>query len=165
VLLTGAVAAPRGSLEQFEFSNLRADMALTSAGLTFKKLSVQTLNCVLRSDGYWATADEYPRQLQLSSQVEAIEVGGLLAQWIPQLKDRVTGQLNGNAQFEAAGTDSASIKNKLKGFGETAVRRGVIKNFNLVGQLLRRGDATGSDSSSPRLAPSFAGLINRSDTP
>ena len=165
VLLTGAVAAPRGSLEQFEFSNLRADMALTSAGLTFKKLSVQTLNGVLRSDGYWAAPDEHARQLQLSSQVEAIEVGGLLAQWIPQLKDRITGQLNGNAQFEAAGADSASIKDKLKGSGETAIRRGVIRNFNLVGQLLRRGDATGSDSSSSRLPPSFGGLINRSDTP
>ena len=91
---------------------------------------------------------------------------GLIANVIPQLKDRIDGQINGRAQFDAASADGASMKDALTGSGETLIRRGVIKNFNLVGQLLRKGNATtGSDASASRLPPSFAGLISRPDTP
>jgi len=166
VVLTGSVTSTQGSLQQFDFLNLRADVVLSATGLTFKNLSLQTLDGMLRSEGYWASADQRSRQFQISSQFDAIEMRGLLAQWIPQLKDRIDGQLNGRAQFDAASADGASMKDALTGSGETLIRRGVIKNFNLVGQLLRKGNATtGSDASASRLPPSFAGLISRPDTP
>jgi uncharacterized protein involved in outer membrane biogenesis len=164
--LTGAVTASRANLQPFDLLNLRADVALSPAGLTFKNLTAQTLNGALRSDGYWASPDEHSRQFQIHSQFDAIQVRNLLAQWLPQLKDRVDGQLTGRAQFDAAATDGASLKNALKGSGETLVRRGVIKKFNLIGQLLRRGDAANlSTGAAARLPPGFAGLVGRADTP
>jgi uncharacterized protein involved in outer membrane biogenesis len=163
--LTGSVTSPEGSLQQFGFGNLRCDVALSSAGLTFKNLALQTLNGTFRSDGNWASAAESSR-LQMSSQVDALDLRGLIAQWIPQLKDRIEGQLNGSAQFDAAATNGAGMMSVLKGSGEASIRRGVIRDFNLVSHLLLRGSGSSvSAASTSRLPPGFAGLVKRPDTP
>lgn len=163
---SGAVVAAQAQLQPFDFVNLRADVALSPAGLTFKNLTAQTWSGALRADGYWASADEHSRQFQVDSQFDAIQVRGLLAQWLPQIKDRIEGQLTGRARFDASAADGTSLRDAIKGSGETLVRRGVIKNFNLIGQLLRRGDATNpSPDAASRLSAGFAGVVNRADTP
>jgi uncharacterized protein involved in outer membrane biogenesis len=166
LLFSGLVTSRQGSLQQFEFGNLRSDVALSMDGLTFKNLSVQTLNGTLRSDGYWASAGENSRRFRMSSQVDALDLRGLIAQWIPRLKDRIEGQISGTAQFDATATDGAVMKNVLKGSGEALIRQGVIRDFNLVSHLLLRGSGTSlSDASTSRLSPGFAGLVKRPDTP
>ena len=163
---TGSVTSRQGSLQQFEFDNLRSDVALSAAGLTFKNLTLQIFNGTLRSDGYWGFAGENSRRLQTSSQVDALDMGRLIAQWVPQLKDRVEGQLIGKARFDAIATDGASMKDGLKGSGEALVRRGVIRDFNLLSHLLLRGSGTSvSAASTSRLSPGFAALLKRPDTP
>ncbi len=163
--LTGSVTSPEGTLQQFGFGNLRCDVALSAAGLTFKNLSLQTLNGTFRSDGNWASAVESSR-LQMSSQVDALDLRGLIAPWIPQVKDHIEGQLNGSAQFDAAATNGASLMSVLKGSGEASIRRGVIRDFNLVSHLLLRGSGSSvSAASTSRLPPGFAGLVKRPDTP
>ncbi|HEV8724598.1 MAG TPA: AsmA-like C-terminal region-containing protein [Candidatus Binatia bacterium] len=164
--LTGSVTSPEGALQQFGFGNLRCDVALSAAGLTFKNLALQTLNGTFRSDGNWASAGESSRRLQMSSQVDALDLRALIAQWMPQLKDRIEGQLNGSAQFDAAATNGAGMMSVLKGSGEASIRRGVIRDFNLVSHLLLRGSGSSvSAVSTSRLPPGFAGLVKRPDTP
>jgi uncharacterized protein involved in outer membrane biogenesis len=164
--LAGSMASQQGRLEQFGFANLRSDVALSAAGLTFKNLSLQTLNGTFRSDGHWASGGENSRQLQMSSQVGALDMRALIAQWIPQLKDRIEGQLDGRAQFDATSTHGAGMKDVLKGSGEALIRSGVIRDFNLVSHLLLRGSGTSvSAASTARLPPGFAALVNRPDTP
>jgi uncharacterized protein involved in outer membrane biogenesis len=164
--LIGAVTSRHGSLQQLEFDNLRSDVELSAGGLTFKNLSLQILNGTLRSDGYWASAGENSGQLQMSSQVDNLDMGGLIGQWIPYLKDRVEGQLIGSAQFDAATTNGGGMKDLLKGSGEALIHRGVIRDFNLVSHLLLRGSGTSvSAASTSRLPPGFAGLVKRPDTP
>jgi hypothetical protein len=166
LVLTGSVTSPEGSLQQFGFGNLRCDVALSGAGLTFKNLALQTLNGTFRSDGNWASAGESSRRLQMSSQVDALDLRGLIAQWIPQVKDRIEGQLDGSAQFDAAATNGAGMMSVLKGSGEASIRRGVIRDFNLVSHLLLRGSGSSvSAASTSRLPPGFAGLVKRPDTP
>src|SRR4029453_5629374 len=98
--------------------------------------------------------------------VDALDMGRLIAQWVPQLKDRVEGQLIGKARFDAIATDGASMKDGLKGSGEALVRRGVIRDFNLLSHLLLRGSGTSvSAASTSRLSPGFAALLKRPDTP
>jgi hypothetical protein len=156
----------QGSLQQFEFDNLRSEVALSAAGLTFKNLTLQIFNGTLRSDGYWAFAGENSRRLQTSSQVDAIDMGRLIARWVPQLKDRIEGQFIGNAHFDATATDGVGMKDALKGSGEALIRRGVIRDFNLVSHLLLRGSGTSvSAASTSRLSPGFAALVKRPDTP
>ena len=165
VVLTGSVASQQGSLFQFGFRDLRADVVLTAAGFTFKNLSAQVLNGRLRSDGFWAGGGEQPQQIEFSSQIEAMEMRALLAQLFPPLVGKFDGQLQGRAHFDAAPTDGIGVKEALKGNGEASVRQGVIKDFNLLSQLLLRGSGAGvSAEAASRLPPGFAGLIDRRDT-
>ena len=165
VVLTGSVAARQGSLFQFGFRDLRADVVLTAAGLTFKNLSAHVLNGRLRSDGYWAGGGEQPLQIEFSSQIEAVEMRALIAQLFPPLVGRFDGQLQGRAHFDAAPTDGIGVKEALTGTGEASVQQGVIKDFNLLSQLLLRGSgASVSAETASRLPSGFAGLIDRRDT-
>ena len=164
-ICSGSVTAPQGSLSQFGFRDLRADVVLTAASLTFKNLSVQMLNGRLRSDGYWAAANQRAQQLEFSPQFDGLEIRALITQLMPSLASRFEGQLRGRARFDAAASDGSSLKDALKGSGEASVTRGVIKDFNLVSELLLRGSGvTISESSVSRLPPGFAGLVGRRDT-
>ena len=81
------------------------------------------------------------------------------------MQERVQGQLGGRGQFVLTSPNGASGQNALKGSGEATVQNGVIKDFNLVSQLLLRGSgATVSAESTARLPPGFAKLLTRSDT-
>ena len=164
--LTGSLAAPQGDLNQWPLRDLRADIALAPAGLTFKNFRAQTLNGVVRADGFWPASGETTRQLQLSTQIDAVDARALLAQWFPPLRDRLEGQLNGQGQFEVDGNDAISIRDGLKGSGDASLQRGAIKNFNLVRQLLMKGSGSGvSAAAISRVPPGFAALFDRRDTP
>src|SRR6266550_1288672 len=164
-VLIGSVGAPQASLYQVGLRNLRADITLTAMGLTFKNLSAQVLNGVLRSDGYWASVGGHSRQLEFYSKVDAVQMRPLITQLLPPLQGRLEGQLSGHAQLDAAAADGASIKDVLKGSGEASVQQGVIKDFNLVTQLLLGGSgASGPSTSTARLPTVFADLIERPDT-
>jgi uncharacterized protein involved in outer membrane biogenesis len=166
LLVTGLVTSRQGSLQHFQFGNLRAAVALSTGGLTFRNLSVETLNGTLRSDGYWVSAGESSHRLQISSQADALDMHALMAHWLPQLKDRIEGQLIGTAQLDATTINGAGMKNGLNGSGEALIRRGVIRDFNLVSQLLLRGSgASVSSAATYRLSPAFTDLVQRPDTP
>ena len=163
--ITGSVTSRQGSLQQFEFDNLRSDVTLSTAGLTFKNLTLKIFNGTLRSDGHWAFAGENSRRLQTSSQVDAVDMGRLIAQWVPQLKERVEGQLLGKARFDAIATDGAGMKDGLKGSGDALIHRGIIRDFNLLSHLLLGGSGTSvSAASASRLSPGLAALVKRADT-
>ena len=165
-VLTGSLAAPQANLNGFPLRDLRSDIALAPAGLTFKNLRAQMLDGTLRSDGFWPANGEQTRELQLFSQIDAVDVRALLAQLFPPFRDRLEGRLNGQAHFHVNGARAVNAKETLKGTGEASVQHGVIKNFNLISQLLM----TGSGSAVPaaamsRVPPAFVALFNRPDTP
>ena len=165
-VLTGSLAAPQGDLNDWPLRDLRADIALAPAGLTFKNLRARILKGLLRSDGFWPATGEQERQLQFSSQIEGIDMGALLAQIFPPLKDRIEGQLNGQGQFAIDDLEGSSAKGGLKGSGAASLQRGTIKNFNLVSQLLMKGSGSAvSAAAMSRVPPGFATLFNRPDTP
>jgi autotransporter translocation and assembly factor TamB len=165
-VLTGSLAAPEGDLNDWPLRDLRADIALAPAGLTFKNLRARILKGLLRADGFWPATGEHERQVQFSSQIEAIDMGALLAQIFPPLKDRIEGQLNGHGQFEIDDLEGPSARGGLKGSGEASLQRGTIKNFNLVRQLLMKGSGTAvSAAAMSRVPPGFAALFKRPDTP
>jgi uncharacterized protein involved in outer membrane biogenesis len=161
-VLTGSVRAPQASLYDMDIGNLRADVALTAAGLTFKNLSAQVLSGSLHSDGYWGSSAGHSQQIEFSSKVDALDMRALIARLLPLLNGKLEGRLNGHARFDAATVDGGSIKDALKGSGEASVQEGIIKDFNLVSQLLFRG--SGAVGSSARLPAGLAGLIDRPDT-
>jgi hypothetical protein len=165
LVLDGSALSPEGRIADFDFRDLRAEIIWSATGMTFKNLSLRALDGNLRADGYFASSADNSGQFELSTQADSIAMGALLTRLLPQIQDRVQGQLGGHGQFALTTTDRTDGRNALKGSGEAAVRHGIIKDFNLVSQLLLRGsDTRVSDQSTARLPPGFAKLLNRTDT-
>ncbi|HKY07467.1 MAG TPA: AsmA family protein [Candidatus Binatia bacterium] len=165
-VLVGSLAAPQASLNDWSLRDLRADIALATAGLKFRNLRAQILNGQLRSEGFWPANGAPAQNLEFSSQVNAVDVRALLTQLFPPLRDRVEGRLNGRAEFYVNGTDPAGKKRVLNGAGEALLQHGTIKDFNLISQLLLKGSGSAvSAAAMARVPPGFAALFNRPDTP
>jgi hypothetical protein len=163
-VLVGSIAAPQGVLNAWSLRDLRADIALAAAGLTFRNFQAHTLDGVISADGFWPAKGEQSR-LQFSSRIDAIDVRGLLAQWLPPFRDRLQGRLNGYAEFHANGTEGGNRKEGMRGSGEASLQRGTIKEFNLIGQLLLKGSGSAvSAAALSRVPPGFAALFNQPDT-
>ena len=162
--LTGSIASPQGDFNDLPYQDLRADVALSGTGLSFKNVWARTLNGEFRADG-WAAATDRNREWRFAAQVDGVEVRALMAQLFPPLRDRLEGQLSGQGRFQVTGARDAEAKDDLKGSGATLIRGGIIRNFNLLSQLLLRGsDASLSAALVSRLPPGFAALVNLPDT-
>jgi hypothetical protein len=165
-VLKGRVLSSEGILADILYRDLRADVTWSPAGLTFKNLSLQALDGTFRSDGHWASGVEQPLRFTLTSQVESLEMGSLLAKKFPRLRNRIEGQLDLRGRFEAAPRNGTTIAAAFQGAGETVIHHGMIRNFNLIATLiLRDSGASGPSKASARLPAPFAALVDQQDTP
>ncbi|MBM4299858.1 MAG: hypothetical protein FJ143_19105, partial [Deltaproteobacteria bacterium] len=164
--LDGAALASEGRLADIDFQKMSAEFAWSTAGLTLRNLSLRALDGNLRAEGYLASGGANSAPVELSAQVEAIAMRALLARLTPMAHDRVQGQLDGRGRFAVSSAQGAKTQSALEGSGEAMVRNGLIKDFNLISQLLLRGSgAAVSAQSAARLPPGFAKLLSRTDTP
>jgi hypothetical protein len=162
--LSGSFTAPEGSFRKMNFRDFRTDFQWSGEGASVKALSAKIFKGTFHSEGLWTASDEKTRQLQLRWQADAIDVNLLAAELIPALKNRLEGRLNGHGQIDAA--SGPATREALKGAGETAVDRGVIKDFNLVRQLLLKGSgASANEETTARWPAGFAYLAQDRDTP
>jgi hypothetical protein len=165
--LAASVSSPEGVFNALPFHDLHADIGLTNGRLIFKNLRARTLHGQLRSDGDWSIGAANTTRLELVSELDAVEAAALLARVLPPVGGRLTGRLGGKGHFlRQNGANGGGGKETLNGFGEIAVRQGVIKNFNLISELLLRGSGTViSAASKARLSTGLAALASRTDTP
>jgi AsmA-like C-terminal region/AsmA family len=165
-LVTGTISSSEGSLEDIPYRELHGDITWSPRGITFKNLSLQAFDGVLRSDGYWPVAVEQPQRFTLKSQIESIEVGSLLEQKLPQLRNRIEGQLNFRGQFDAARQNGVTVAEALQGSGESVIHHGRIRDFNLIAKIIPGGSSDTALSKGPsRLPASLAALVDRPYTP
>jgi len=165
IQIFGTASSPQGKLGQFEFRDLHADVSIADTGLNFKNLSLRTFDGLLRTDGSLAATSGATHRLQLSARADDLELGKLMAQLLPSIRERFEGQLDGSGQFTVISADTGKAASSLAGAGQAAIDRGRIKNFNLVSELLLRGSGTTvSSEAAARLSPGFAKLLTQSDT-
>jgi hypothetical protein len=165
--LAASVSSPEGEFNALPFQDLRADIGWSAAGLTFSNLRARTLDGQLQSEGRWTAGTANGTQLEFTSQIDAVETAALLARLFPPLRDRFIGRLSGQGRFlQLNGSPTGSLKETLKGSGEAWVEQGMIKDFNLISELLLKGSgATISAASKGRLSAGLAALASRRDTP
>jgi uncharacterized protein involved in outer membrane biogenesis len=164
--LTGTISSSEGSLEDIPYRELRGDVTWSPKGISFKNLSLQALDGVLRSDGYWPAGAQPPQRFTLKSQIESIGVESLLKQKFPQLRNRLEGQLNFHGQFEAATQNGTAVVETLQGSGESVIHNGSIRDFNLIAKIIPGGGSSSASSKgSSRLPASLAALVDRPYTP
>src|SRR4029077_10532979 len=125
-LLKAALTSSEGNLEDIAYRDLQGDFTWSPRGISFKNLSLQALDGIVRSDGYWSTGVEQPQHLKLRSQIESMALGSFLEQKFPTLKNRVEGQLNFRGQFDTAVQNGATVTGALEGSGESVIHNGTI---------------------------------------
>jgi AsmA-like C-terminal region/AsmA family len=164
-LLKGTITSSEGNLENIPYHDLQGDLIWSPNGIIFKNLSLQALNGILRSEGYWSIGAEQPQHLKLRSQIESIELGSFLKEKFPTLRNHVEGQLNLRGQFDTAMHNGAIVTEAFQGSGESVIHNGTIRDFNLIAMIFPRGNDSSSPTTTPRLPPSLTALVNLQDTP
>ena len=164
--VSGDATAQRGNFNDFAVSDLRSAFSWSTEGLTFKELTFRAAQGWFRSDGVrTAVAAENIGHLKGASEIKSADLEPLLASFMPLLKDRLNGSLNGKVRYDVTLADGASMAQSLKANGETAIQHGVIKGFNLLSQLLLRGSGSSvSAVAKARLPPALIELAKSDDT-
>jgi uncharacterized protein involved in outer membrane biogenesis len=164
--LTGTISSSEGSLEDIPYRELQGDVTWSPKGISFKNLSLQALDGVLRSDGYWPAGVQPSQRFTLKSQIESIEVESLLKQKFPQLRNRLEGQLSIHGQFDAETQNGATVVQTLQGAGESVIHHGSIRDFNLIAKIIPGGGGSSASSKGSSGPPaSLATLVDRPNTP
>jgi len=165
LMLNGAARAGTGRIADIDFKELRADLLWSANGMTLKNLSLAAFEGKLRADAFVGTSADSPGLFELSAQIDDIALRSLVRRLLPAAHDRVQGWLHGRGRFASSLADTAKGQNTIEGSGEIAAQNGLVKDFNLISQLMLRGSgAARSAQSSARLPPGFAKLLSRSDT-
>jgi hypothetical protein len=105
------------------------------------------------------------QRLELYSQLNSVDLQAFLTSKLPAFKERIEGQLNFQGEFSAEGQNGAMKPGSLEGSGETQIRAGTLKNFNLIALMMSRIGSTGGSPISLQLSPSLAELAKSKDTP
>jgi AsmA-like C-terminal region len=163
--LRGTVSSPEGILQDVSYSDLRGEVGWSAAKIRLRDFSFGALNGTWRSRDLSITAAEKSQQLKLHSQFDSVDLQALLTRKFPEFKDRIDGQLNFQGEFNAEAHNGTMKAASLKGSGETQVRRGTLKDFNLIALLMSRIDSSGGGSAvSLQLSPSLTELAKSKDT-
>ena len=163
--LRGTVSSPEGILQDVSYSDLSGEIGWSAAKISLRDFSFGALNGTWRSRDLSITAAEKSQQLKLYSQFDSVDLQALLTRKFPEFKDRIDGQLNFQGEFNAEAHNGTMKAASLKGSGETQVRRGTLKDFNLIALLMSRiGSSSGGSAVSLQLSPSLTELAKSKDT-
>ena len=165
-LVRGFVVSPEGIWQQTAYRNLQADIVWSLAGGRFTNLELQTLNGTIRSDGSWVARADGSKSFELVSQIDAIDLQPLLTRTFPVLSHRIDGKLDLQSRFNATIHDGRLFPTELKGSGETTIRQGTIKDFNLFSHFLSKGSESSTSAKVSSVLPaSMTALLDQRDTP
>lgn len=164
-VLSGSFTAADGRFQWLTFKDFRADAVWSAAGLAFNNLSAKTFDGTVRSEGSWSQAGDRVRRFQASWQADALNTRPLIGQLLPPLGTRLEGRLGGRVRLDATTDERDHRRNTFNGSGETSIDRGVIRDFNLVRQVLLRGSGAVNSDAASHLPAGFVALVNQMDTP
>lgn len=164
---SGDAAAQQGDFNGFAVSDLRSAFSWSNANLKFTNLTFRAAQGSFRSDGaHSLAAPENVGHLTGVSQIKNADLRPLFANFLPLLENRVDGSLSGQLRYDVTLNEGDSvITQSLKANGETTIQRGVIKDFNLLSQLLLRGSGSSvSAVAKARLPAALIELAKPNDT-
>lgn len=164
--LQGVLTSSEGTLQDVSYRNLQTDIAWSSGGISFKDLRVGAFNGELRAGGSWNVTGGQTHDLWILPKVDALSLNGILTQLAPQLKDRFDGQLDFRGEFEASVLADAALWETFTGSGAALIRKGSIKDFNLLTRLFYRSSGQGqATNTTQRVSENLAAVLKRADTP
>jgi hypothetical protein len=99
-------------------------------------------------------------------QARGLDVGQVLAAFAPELRTAVEGVASAAIDLQGAGGDEARLRQSLRGTVTATIADGVLRNFNLPGEVARRVTQLPGLTRllSRGLEPKYAAVIERPDT-
>ena len=164
--VSGNAAAQQGEINEFAVTDLRSGFSWSAAGLRFNELTFRAAPGWFRSNGVHIPATPgHIAQLNGVSEIKGANLRPLFASFLPLLEDRLDGSVSAQVRYEVPFSDGNSVAQSFKANGETTIQRGVIKDFNLLSQLLLRGSgSTVSAVAKARLPAALIELAKPNDT-
>jgi hypothetical protein len=163
IFVRGNLSSAEGTVQKVGYRNLRGEAAWSPGAVTFKNFSFQALNGNFRANGAWETAGENSFRLALEPGFESVDLKALLAQKFPRFKERIDGQLNFKARLRGESKTLEALPKSLAGQGETQLRNGSLKDFNLM-QLVFANVSGLPGIAKLRVPARFAALAQNKDT-
>ena len=162
----GTLRSTDGSLRDFDYRDLAADLTLRDRVATLTKLSLKAFDGSYDGSGrYDMGAPDNPK-FDFRSAIRAMDLKTLLASRSPGSEKRIEGKLDADLTLSGSGKQWDVVKKQLRGNGRVDVRDGVIKDVNIADEVLKSvtGIAGLSSFISPRVRQRHPTLFSTTDT-
>jgi hypothetical protein len=159
--LRANVVSGEGKLADLPYRNLRGEIAWTPETFEFKNLILQTLGGSVRGGGSWEETQGNSVRMAIEPSIDGVDLKSLFKQKHLGLEDHLDGIFSLKGKFRSAAKTASNVPQELTGAGETQIRGGALKDFNLLRLVLAQ-----IFGGSPRRWPQrIAPLAERKDTP
>ncbi len=164
--LQGTLRSSDGSLRDFDYRDLSADLNLRDQVATLGKLALHAFDGAYDGSGRYDMREAENPKFEFRSSIRSMDLKSLLASQSPGSEKKIEGRLDADLSLSGAGKGWATIKRQLRGDGRLDVRDGVIKDVNIAEQVLQNvtGIAGLSNLTSPRVRQKHPALFATGDT-
>lgn len=164
--LRGNLSSAEGTFQEIPYRNLKANVTWSPKEMGFQNLTLQALGGTLRVSGAWERGKGTPQRLAINPTIESVDLKPLMAKKFPNFRDHLEGHLDFKAKLRAESREGSALQEGLEGEGEAFIRKGALRDFNLVQQVLSRviGLPGISNLISSRVASRYP-FLKRRDTP
>jgi len=162
----GTVRSTDGSLRDFDYRELAADLALHDQVAVLDKLALRAFDGAYNGSGRYDMHQGDNPKFDFRSTVRGMDLKTLLATESPGSEKKIEGKLDADLALAGSGQGWETIKKQLRGDGRIDVRDGVIKDVNLADQVLASVTGIGGLSNliSPRVRSKYPDLFSTGDT-
>jgi uncharacterized protein involved in outer membrane biogenesis len=164
--LRGALSSSEGTFQDTPYRDLQTDIAWSPDRLSFTDLHLGAFEGNLRAMGSWNLSASQAREFRLAPRLKDVNLSMVLSRLAPDLKDRFNGQLDFRGEFDATVPPGATLLQTIKGSATVLIRKGMIKDFNLIARLFDRGSQQEQNAKAAlRISEHLAAIAQREDTP
>ncbi len=162
----GTLRSTDGSLRDFDYRDLAADLTFHDQIATLTKLSLRAFDGSYDGAGRYDMREKENPKFDFRSTIRDMDVKALLADRSPGSEKRIEGRLDADVQLAGSGKNWDAMRNQIRGDGKIDVRDGTIKDVNIADQVLQGVTGMGGLSNliSPRVRQRHPGLFATGDT-
>ena len=162
----GTLRSSDGSLRDFDYKDLAADMTLRDQIATLSKLDLHAFEGSYSGGGRYDMREPQNPKFDFRSTIRNMDMKSLLASQSPGSEKRIEGKLDADLDLVGAGKQWETVKRQLRGNGRIDVKDGMIKDVNIADQVLQSVTGIGGLSNliSPRVRQKHPALFATGDT-
>ncbi len=162
----GTLRSNDGSLRDFDYRDLAADVNLREHVATLTKLDLRTFDGSYSGSGRYDMREKDNPKFDFRSAIRGMDLKSMLASQSPGSEKRIEGRLDADLALAGAGKQWETIKRQMRGNGRIDVKDGMIRDVNIADQVLASVTGIGGLSNliSPRVRARHPELFETGDT-